>query len=1070
MVTKIATPLIANNKYLYNRLYQLQKSGVDRHMIRPYLDADQYGNIKFQYLDLEGKEIFFLNHERFWERYIRTRYNGMRPLRLDKDGKRRKYYTPKGATVRAYFTALYSYFTNPTTKKYELEKDSKIYIVEGEFKAWALCSIGFPTIGISGIQNATKAIKNDKEATIDADFIDDIKDFIKAYNPTIFVQLQDGDAFDNINRKDRANSFNGSLRNFHFACKRYGIAHQYITSLTHLPKGIDDILQERSQEQTAITAELKDFTEKGQYFKGFNITNQYDVAKLKGIFERSTIKHLHYEKYLSDVTDHLINEIEQHKKIVFVCPTGSGKTDVLSYLIPNRLKQKDSSINCYNAYPTNMANEAKTNEYSDPTKNYNKLELDIISIDQYTDSQVKEYLPNAVASSDVTNFVANSANYILPLIKHDDFLTIDEIHKSITQTDIAPITEINDLLNSDCSTVVMTGTLPKSLEYELKEMGFHIVYGERLINPKIDLNCIEIDNERPNSERNYTYLLGIKSILNQIDINSPKIHFIYLNDIEKLKEAKKHAEMLGFDTDVIYSDETLKQENDTWKAITNSEPISINNKAKIIFSTCVTYESVNIVNNSSEIGSYYVFGELYVENIMQLLARCRLAGYDEPIKAYWVLTSNKNKGYYSKYETYRSNTYKSFNTIKELLALEDGNIIAENRETITSSLALNVAQFTTKDGKFNGLKCAGQYAKKQALKETNKQKFERIASASKHINVNVIECDVSEITNKVFGVKDIDFEKEKEAIKQIITEDRKHKKDTKAFAIEIATDCIKTAMALICDRDNKIRLQPENRVKIEKHLINFNADTDQYKALKEKLKLSDTSKKILRSHLKKIVLRVVTLAEHYQLESCVKLASSSQYKRHLSALNTVIVANGKRNTSIEKVNGIVYDVIKVLATDAQSVGYGSPIIWDNLKLTDDEIVSLLMEQSPSSYKAFETEAKDTIESIRLLKQINNHNSKELLTYSQVKAFARFIKKEINNDFPNAKLNTDNYLSLIKVLFNVEKVKCIKDENGKRVKLYKIEPMTIGNIESEWGLIYNRNNHVTQKTAISSSCL
>jgi hypothetical protein len=119
-----------------------------------------FGNIQINYLDFRGLPLYFTATQQepeafdVWqEPFVRVRHSEQY-LRTYTDAE--KYWQPKYSSSTPYFTALWLFFLNKDTAKFEPNFEH-IYITEGEFKAFALCSLGIPTIGISGINNGTIA-------------------------------------------------------------------------------------------------------------------------------------------------------------------------------------------------------------------------------------------------------------------------------------------------------------------------------------------------------------------------------------------------------------------------------------------------------------------------------------------------------------------------------------------------------------------------------------------------------------------------------------------------------------------------------------------------------------------------------------------------------------------------------------------------------------------------------------------------------------------------------------------------------------------------------------------------
>lgn len=117
---------------------------------------------KILYTDWKGNPYTYLDEKDIIRPLMRLRI--AKGLELKKQAPKKvkitKYLQPKGVPTKPYFTALYHYFNNHSASgavdgysPYDLHKQRYVVIVEGEFKAEALCKIGIPAIGLAGIHN-----------------------------------------------------------------------------------------------------------------------------------------------------------------------------------------------------------------------------------------------------------------------------------------------------------------------------------------------------------------------------------------------------------------------------------------------------------------------------------------------------------------------------------------------------------------------------------------------------------------------------------------------------------------------------------------------------------------------------------------------------------------------------------------------------------------------------------------------------------------------------------------------------------------------------------------------------
>jgi len=167
------------NSYLQNRKNELKKLGATDAQLTVFSTHraahNTSGNVQIDYLTVDGKTVLYTpkqqtevfdvwgNFVSFDKPFVRVRYT---PEHIERNGNTNKYTQPPSSGIHAYFTALFQTYLNPHTRTHQSDF-STIYIVEGEFKAFAMCAMGLPTIGISGInsgviaKNAAGKTRND---------------------------------------------------------------------------------------------------------------------------------------------------------------------------------------------------------------------------------------------------------------------------------------------------------------------------------------------------------------------------------------------------------------------------------------------------------------------------------------------------------------------------------------------------------------------------------------------------------------------------------------------------------------------------------------------------------------------------------------------------------------------------------------------------------------------------------------------------------------------------------------------------------------------------------------------
>lgn len=318
-------------------------------------------NIQINYLDFRGLPLFFettqqepeafdvwaeavhqtANHS---EPFLRIRYSD-KSLRLN--AKLPKYWQPKYSSSTPYFTALWLFFLNKDTAKFEPNFEH-IYITEGEFKAFALCSLGIPTIGISGINNGTiaynaanqtrrelraNAESHAKFTTERAEFLPLIAEFIAEYKVKQITLNHDADVFctsKNSQSQTRALNFKTAILDTAKACEGLEIEFSYIVGKNQKLKGVDDLMLHYANkaELKTIIADFKSLNAKSDYFTTYK-KNRLNclIERLYESSEMSPNITIEHDDYLSTIADERFkHELNHRKRILLKAPTGSGKT------------------------------------------------------------------------------------------------------------------------------------------------------------------------------------------------------------------------------------------------------------------------------------------------------------------------------------------------------------------------------------------------------------------------------------------------------------------------------------------------------------------------------------------------------------------------------------------------------------------------------------------------------------------------------------------------------------------------------------------------------------------------
>ena len=911
----ITNSFVPPKSYLHKRLSEIGLTA-DSPLLyiegRPIFTADHYGNIQIHYAHLDGKRMFYhLPKEKTSRKYTPETVYGTylasecqdEFIRIRRRNGKPKYITPKGAPSKPYFTALFQCFLNPETKLHQNDF-KKVVIVEGEFKAWALCLRGVPAIGVSGISMATLNINAEgltkaefKEQNqsgyfipTSAKFRPEIAAFIERVKPDTFVQLHDGDNFNNKGNRKRSRNFLASVRRFRQATEKHEIGHVYAYSGADLPKGIDDFLHTSTNtEQKQIIAEL--LSGGGDFITSHAVGSDADFAKIKRLFDLSHRNTLPFEKYLSEhreyIKDLLLNDNGKVKGMF--APTGSGKNETL-YSLTREIKTEHSEKRIFIGYPDNKAVAAKTAEYSNPNNNHSGLDLNILAIDQHTDGTTKARIASSIDQHDCVNVCTNSFKWVKDFVRKGDIVILDEVHKGITQSEIAPLDDIHDILTCGANVVVMTGTPFDSLieEYEIESHHF-----ERKDSPTVNVKCIELTKgERVSFNFKQAGRLYVKAAKNWIDTLTPsggKLHFVFLNNKEHLRLLSKHAKRRDFDVDFLYSG----CEGEAWEHVKRGKPIPLSGKPKIIFCTCFAYDAVNITNAADELSRVAIFGEKYTENDRQTFGRFRNA---MTLEVDWFLVAaDKRKGFGTSYKRHRGQWQKDYDQAKLLLSARNCSFISEKTR---KSLVNDVGNVLTSTGKFNRLACVSDYERKKADYETNAQKFDRLAE---YCCTTVYRVDVAKVAS-IFGMGNDTAETNHAQTEMELQKLAEAKEMARQFVIDLVKEHGLYAFGLLLKHSLKSEFKADLRRicgdEITKSITLWE--------LQDKIKLERRHVRILTQFAE----RIVSMADTYEIEGILQIVTAKNFKRIKMELDTARVADGERRTEREQLNGILYDLIR----------------------------------------------------------------------------------------------------------------------------------------------------------------
>ena len=562
---------LVNNSYLQNRKNELKKLGATdaqlNHAFTIHRAAhNTSGNVQIDYLTVDGTPVLYTpkqqtetfdvwgNFVSFAQPFCRVRYT---PEHIERYGVKHKYTQPPSSGIHAYFTALFQTYLNPPTRTHQSDF-STIYITEGEFKSFAMCAMGLPTIGISGInsgviaKNAAGKTRNDlrtehtehttehtKFVAHTAKFLPEIQEFLTAKQVKNVVLIHDADAFcgyKNHKSDTRVLSFIAAVTDTAKACECLNINFTYVVPKNQELKGIDDLLLANHTDTDTTTAILSDLTTlnpKGIYFYIFA---QTELKAIKERFYQSTTRtpdlEITHDGYLSELNnDNFLYALCNYKKILLKSGTGSGKT-VLSYEVT-------AAWNDTTHLPTIIA--APLNAIIEQQKNGNKNP-------KFGFCTATDKAPEMLIFKD-TNKIGMFVNYDNLRFVADEFtklfggynLIVDESHQITTAFGYKP-----EVVRA-VTTVTATANKTLFLSATPSLLGLDSFY------------FIEINRSTPPPTPQIIYQnTNIVSCLVEtictVQPRSGTQTVVLLNNKKRIKKAQKTLEQLGYKVATIYTD------------------------------------------------------------------------------------------------------------------------------------------------------------------------------------------------------------------------------------------------------------------------------------------------------------------------------------------------------------------------------------------------------------------------------------------------------------------------------------------------------------------------------------
>lgn len=605
---------VKKNSYLNSRKNELQSLGATDAQLNQAFTIHRAahntsGNVQINYLDSTGQPMYYTpkqQNETFdvWGNLVlsdvqlpfcRVRYS---PEHITQYKPAGKYTQPPGSGVKAYFSALWLTFINPDTRTHQSDF-STLYLVEGEFKAGAMCAMGLPTIGLSGINSGTTAqneagktraeLRNDttehtKFVAHTAEFLPELQSFIQTHHVKNVVLVHDADAFNAIKNRlsdTRVLSFLAAVTDTVKACECLNVGFSYVVGKNEALKGVDDLLLHHHKNKAvlnAITTDLATQNPKGKYFYIFN---QNELKAIKERFYQSTdrqpdLEFIH-DGYLSDLSNEaFLHAICNRRHTILKSGTGSGKT-YFSYEIAEAWHDSTN-------YPTLIA--APLNAIIEQQRSGNKNP----KFGFCTAANLQSEIQNFRECGFVGLFV-NYDNLKAAAAALDMFggynLIVDESHQITTAFGYKPeVVRAVTQATATANKVLLMSATPSLLGLD----GFHFVDVKRSTPP-------------PTPQIIYHTTGVLSALIETICTVNPRSgtqQIVLLNNKKRIKKAQHALEQLGYKVATIYTD---NPDTEAYTKLINSSLLDPTND--VIICTEKVATGLNIANNGNKIRMIY---------------------------------------------------------------------------------------------------------------------------------------------------------------------------------------------------------------------------------------------------------------------------------------------------------------------------------------------------------------------------------------------------------------------------------------------------------------------------------
>lgn len=271
--------------HITDKINTYKATDIDGHGINfKFFTETDKGDISINYIGLDGVVEVYETENRKIRSFSRTRFQ------VPKGDM--KYGQPSGSPVLPFITP-------EILKRYKKSEETEtLYIVEGEFKAFAMSNFGLPTIGIGGIHNYKSNKKDDIHPYI--------LDFCHRCKVQNIVLLFDADCLKVEWKEDkelttRLSGFYTALNKFNEYLKPHNLTLYFSHIVADSPdKGIDDVLYNGRADQKLVIEEITKLlsgVNERKYIMTYLITgtSPFQIQRIFGLDSVKTFYELNIE-------------------------------------------------------------------------------------------------------------------------------------------------------------------------------------------------------------------------------------------------------------------------------------------------------------------------------------------------------------------------------------------------------------------------------------------------------------------------------------------------------------------------------------------------------------------------------------------------------------------------------------------------------------------------------------------------------------------------------------------------------------------------------------------------------